>query len=58
VLSSIIVLFLEEAVQRGELPFQPTGTHPNAETLEAMLELEQGGGERFETVGELFGRWR
>jgi DNA-damage-inducible protein J len=53
-----IVLFLEEAVQRGGLPFQPIGIHPNAETLAAMLELEQSGGERFQTVAELFGRWR
>lgn len=53
-----IVLFLEEAVKRGELPFQSIETHPNAETLAAMSELEQDGGERFETVGELFGRWR
>lgn len=53
-----IRLFLQQAVNTGGLPFQPTLKRPNAETLEAMTEIEQGGGQVFKTTKELFADWR
>ncbi|MCP4362144.1 MAG: type II toxin-antitoxin system RelB/DinJ family antitoxin [Chloroflexi bacterium] len=41
----------------GGLPFQPTAKTPNAETLAAMMELEDGGGEVFFTTDDLFADW-
>jgi len=55
--SEAIRLFLQQAVNSGGLPFQPTGKRPNAETLEAMRELEQGGGETFKNTDDLFKSW-
>ncbi len=51
--SDAIRMFLQQSVTWGKLPFQPTVKQPNAETLAAMRELEEGGGERFETVEAL-----
>ena len=53
-----IRLFLQQTVNLGGLPFQPTAKRPNAETLEAMLELENGGGTVFESTEDLFADWR
>jgi DNA-damage-inducible protein J len=53
-----IRMFLQQAVNAGGLPFQPTVRRPNAETLEAMRELESGGGKVFRTTGELFADWK
>lgn len=53
-----IRLFLQQTVNSGGLPFQPTAKRPNAETLEAMRELERGGGQTFTSVEELFADWR
>ncbi len=53
-----IRVFLRQVVNIGGLPFQPTAKRPNAETLEAMMELESGGGQTFETADELFVDWR
>lgn len=52
-----IRVFLKQVVNSGGLPFQPTAKMPNAETQAAMLELEQGGGQRFQTADELFSDW-
>ncbi len=56
--SDAIRMFLQQAVNIGGLPFQPTTRHPNAETLGAMRELESGGGKAFQTTAELFADWK
>lgn len=53
-----IRLFLQQVVNSGGLPFQPTAKRPNAETLEAMAELASGGGQVFQTTAELFADWK
>lgn len=53
-----IRLFLQQTVNSGGLPFKPTAKRPNAETLEAMLELENGGGTVFESADDLFADWQ
>ena len=53
-----IRVFLQQTVNSGGLPFQPTAKRPNVETLEAMAELENGGGERFESTAALFADWK
>ena len=55
--SEAIRMFLQQSVNSGGLPFQPTLKRPNAETREAMRELEQGGGETFENAEDLFNSW-
>lgn len=52
-----IRVFLKQVVNSGGLPFQPTAKVPNAETQAAMLELEEGGGQRFQSTDELFSDW-
>ncbi|MCP4363227.1 MAG: type II toxin-antitoxin system RelB/DinJ family antitoxin [Chloroflexi bacterium] len=52
-----IRVFLKQVVNSGGLPFQPTARVPNAETRAAMSELEQGGGQSFQTTDELFSDW-
>ncbi len=53
-----IRVFLKQVVNSGGLPFQPTAKVPNAETLAAMMELEQGGGQVFQSTDELFTDWK
>jgi DNA-damage-inducible protein J len=53
-----IRMFLQQTVNTGGLPFQPTAKRPNAETLEAMRELESDGGKAFQTTAELFADWK
>ncbi|RME65705.1 MAG: type II toxin-antitoxin system RelB/DinJ family antitoxin [Caldilineae bacterium] len=53
-----IRIFLQQVVNSGSFPFQPTPKRPNPETLQAMLELENGGGEVFETPDDLFADWQ
>ena len=53
-----IRIFLKQVVNRGGLPFQPAAKKPNAETLAAMIELESGGGQVFQTTDELFADWK
>lgn len=53
-----IRIFLQQAVNIGGLPFQPTVKRPNNETLEAMSELESSGGQKFATTAELFADWK
>jgi DNA-damage-inducible protein J len=52
-----IRIFLQQTVNRGGLPFQPTAKMPNAETIRAMAELEAQGGQVFETAEALFADW-
>lgn len=52
-----IRIFLQQTVNRGGLPFQPTAKMPNADTIQAMAELEAQGGQLFETAGALFADW-
>jgi DNA-damage-inducible protein J len=52
-----IRLFLQQSVNSGRLPFQPTAKTPNAETWAAMMELEEGRGELFPTPEALFADW-
>ena len=52
-----IRLFLQQSVNTGGLPFQPSIKRPNADTLAAMAELEQGGGQRFQSTTDLFADW-
>jgi len=53
-----IRLFLQQPVNTAGLPFQPAAKRPNAETLEAMRELEQGGGQIYASTEELFADWK
>ena len=55
--SEAIRLFLQQAVNSGGLPFQPMAKQPNPATLEAMKELEKGGGERIKNADDLFKSW-
>jgi DNA-damage-inducible protein J len=56
--SDAIRMFLQQAVNTGGLPFQPMTRQPNPETLEALRELESGGGRIFKTTAELFADWK
>jgi DNA-damage-inducible protein J len=50
-----IRIFLQQSVNEGGLPFRPTLTkQPNAQTLEAMEELESGGGKRYASAQEMY----
>jgi DNA-damage-inducible protein J len=53
-----IRMFLQQSVSVGGLPFQPVAKRPNKETLAAMEELENGGGQVFGAVAELVADWR
>lgn len=55
--SDSIRLFLQQVVNSGGLPFKPTAKQPNAETMAAMMELEDGEGKRFSSVEDLFDSW-
>lgn len=53
-----IRLFMQQTVNSGGLPFQPTAKKPSVETRNAIDELERGGGEVFQSIDELFADWR
>ncbi len=53
-----IRVFLQQTVNTGGLPFQPVAKRPNVETLAAMEELDNGGGEVYENTADLFASWR
>jgi DNA-damage-inducible protein J len=53
-----IRMFLQQSVTIGGLPFQPMIKRPNPATLAAMAELEQGGGQVFQSTTELFADWK
>lgn len=52
-----IRLFLQQTVNSGGLPFQPSAKMPNTETLAALNELEDNGGTVFSSPDELFADW-
>lgn len=49
-----IRIFLQQSVNVGGLPFQPTSKRPAPETTIALEELESGKGKRFATAADLF----
>ncbi len=49
-----IRIFLQQSVNMGGLPFQPSARQPNAATLDAMNELKRGGGTRYTSSKELY----
>ena len=49
-----IRMFLQQSVNVGGLPFRPTAKLPNAETHEAMEELEKGGGKKFRNTKDFY----
>jgi DNA-damage-inducible protein J len=53
-----IRIFMQQSVNSGGLPFQPTAKVASPETLQAMSELEDGGGHKFNTTDELFIDWK
>ena len=53
-----IRVFLKQVVNRGGLPFQPAAKKPNAETLAALIELENGDGQVFQNTDDLFADWK
>lgn len=56
--SDAIRMFLQQSVNVGGLPFQPTAKRPSQDTLDAMKELESGGGQVFSSTAELFADWK
>ena len=52
--SDAIRLFLQQSVNMGGLPFQPKAKTPNADTIEAMKEIESGQGTRYSNAKALF----
>ena len=52
-----IRVFLKQAVNTGGLPFRPTAKTPNAETIAAMLELENRDAQVYTNTKELFDSW-
>ncbi len=57
-LSDAIRMFLQQSINDGGIPFQPRAKIPNAETIAAMQELDNGGGTKYNTPEELFASWR
>ena len=53
-----IRVFLKQVVNNGGLPFQPVPRIPNAETLAAIIELDDDGGQVYKTTNELFASWK
>lgn len=53
-----IYLFLQQSVNSGGLPFQPTAKMPSLQTAAALNELEDAGGQLFTTTEELFTDWK
>ncbi len=52
--SQAIKLFATAVVNSGSIPFELKAKQPNQQTLEAMLELEQGKGISADSVKALF----
>lgn len=52
-----IRLFLQQLVNNGGLPFQPTAKRPSIETANALNELEDGNGDLFDSADDLFASW-
>ncbi len=56
--SDAIRIFLQQSVNVGGLPFQPLAKRPSKETLAAMAELENSGGQVFRDTADLFADWK
>lgn len=52
--SDAIRIFLQQSVNSNGLPFQPVAKQPNAETLAAIRELDEGRGIRYESSEEMY----
>ena len=52
-----IRLFLQQVVNTGGLPFQPRAKVPNADTIVAIKEMEEGGGKVYNSPEALFDKW-
>ncbi|MFT5349616.1 MAG: DNA-damage-inducible protein J [Planctomycetota bacterium] len=52
-----IRLFLQQVVNTGGLPFQPRTKVPNADTIDAIKEMEEGGGKVYNNPEALFDKW-
>ena len=53
--SDAIRLFLQQSVNEGGLPFRPRAKQqPNDETIEAISEIEQGGGKKYNSSQEMY----
>lgn len=52
-----IRMFLQQVVNTGGLPFQPSAKLPNEDTLAALKELEEGGGKVHKSPEALFDSW-
>jgi DNA-damage-inducible protein J len=56
--SEAVRIFLQQSVNEHGLPFQPRAAKiPNAETIAAMEELDNGGGTRYKNTNEMFKSW-
>lgn len=49
-----IRMFLQQTVNTGQLPFQPSAKIPNKETQAAMQEVRDGKVTRYSSVDEMF----
>ena len=49
-----IRMFLQQSVNVGGLPFRPTAKRPNADTIEAIVELAKGKGKKFRSTKALY----
>lgn len=52
-----IRLFLQQVVNTGGLPFQPRAKMLNAETIDAIKEMEDAGGTTYKNPETLFDSW-
>jgi DNA-damage-inducible protein J len=55
--SDAIRVFFHQVVNYGGLPFDMRIKTPNAQTIESMEELKNGGGKRFKDSAEMFAEW-
>ena len=53
--SQAIKLFAKAVINYGGIPFELKGRQPNAITLAAMQELENGDGHKASNINKLFG---
>ncbi len=57
-MTTAMTIFAKKMVRENRIPFEITGSRPNAETLEALAEMDDmirnGTGQEFHTVAELF----
>lgn len=57
-MTTAMTIFAKKVVRENKIPFEITGSKANAETLEALAEMEdmihKGTGQEFHSVTELF----